>query len=183
MADEVDRLYERLLVLRCQMGEETAFTELVERYGPRLSYYLRQVLNGADRVDDVSQDVWLTIYRKITRLAEPAAFGVWLYRIAHDKAALSTRGQRRHCQVNEAELTDPATEEPMFSVDDAELVHAGLAKLAPELREVLVLRFFEEMNYNEIARATDCPVGTVRSRLHYAKQALRCAVERLNNEH
>jgi RNA polymerase sigma-70 factor (ECF subfamily) len=61
---------------------------------------------------------------------------------------------------------------------DAEQLHHGLALIAPQHREVLVLRFFEEMSYEEIARLTNCTLGTVRSRIHYAKQALKNALER-----
>jgi RNA polymerase sigma-70 factor, ECF subfamily len=64
-------------------------------------------------------------------------------------------------------------------LDDAESVHAALDELAPEHRDVLVLRFLEDMTYEDIARVTGCPIGTVRSRIHYAKRALRCALERM----
>lgn len=181
MADLADRLYEQLLALRCQTGETTAFGEVIERFGPRLRYYLGHIVASPDRVDDVLQEVWLTAFRKVATLVEPAAFGAWLYRIARDKAAFERRKRRREILVDEAALDDRAGEEEEFSAEDAEAIHAGLANLATEQREVLVLRFVEEMNYEEIARVTDLPVGTVRSRLHYAKRALRREIERTNH--
>src|SRR5205085_12653515 len=80
MTDAADRLYERLLVLRCQAGDEAAFAELVGRYGPRLAYYLRKML-GPD-ADDALQEVWLDVVRGVGRLADPGAFPAWLYRVA-----------------------------------------------------------------------------------------------------
>jgi RNA polymerase sigma-70 factor, ECF subfamily len=181
MADLTDRLYERLLVLRCQTGEATAFGEVVERFGPRLRYYLGQMIERRDQVDDLLQEVWLTVFRKVATLKEPAAFAAWLYRIARDKAAFQRRKRRREILVEEADFAACVGDGEEFSADDAEQIHTGLAKLAGEHREVLILRFLEEMNYEEIARVTDCPVGTVRSRLHYAKGALRREIERMNH--
>lgn len=182
MANEVDRLYERVLVLRCQTGDEAAFTEIIERYNPRLRYYLRQMLREASHADDVLQEVWLAVFRKIARLSDPSAFAAWLYRIARSKASLSWRRERRERGAVEVDVADCAAEEVTFSRDEAEQIHAGLAQLEPEQREVLVLRFIEDMSYEEIARITGCPVGTVRSRLHYAKHALRRTMERMNHE-
>src|SRR5436305_674956 len=80
MTDAADRLYERLLVLRCQAGDDAAFAELVGRYGPRLAYYLRKML-GPD-ADDALQEVWLDVVRGVGRLADPGAFPAWLYPVA-----------------------------------------------------------------------------------------------------
>jgi RNA polymerase sigma-70 factor, ECF subfamily len=181
MADLADRLYQRLLVLRCQTGEETAFDEVIERYGPRLRYYLGQMVERQDHVDDILQEVWLTVFRKVATLKEPAAFGAWLYRIARDKASFQRRKRRREILVEEGHFAECASDGEEFCEDDAEQIHVGLAKIGGELREVLILRFLEEMSYEEIARVTDCPVGTVRSRLHYAKCALRREIERMNH--
>ena len=71
----------------------------------------------------------------------------------------------------------PDAEETKVAMD-AEELHRGLGRIPPEQREVLVLRFFEEMSYEEIARVTGCTLGTVRSRIHYAKRALKSALER-----
>ena len=82
MSDPADRIYERLLVLRCQAGDGTAFGELVERYGPRLRYFLRKMLRDAGAAEDALQEVWLDVYRAMPRLADPGAFPAWLYRVA-----------------------------------------------------------------------------------------------------
>jgi RNA polymerase sigma-70 factor, ECF subfamily len=181
MADLTDRLYERLLVLRCQTGDAAAFSEIIERYRPRLRYYLGQMVERQDEVDDVLQEIWLAVFRKIGALAEPAAFGAWLYRIAHGKASLSLRKRQREIRLEQSDFPDGADGDE-FSAEDAEQIHVALAKLDGLHREVLILRFVEEMNYEQLARVTDCPVGTVRSRLHYAKCALRREIERMNSD-
>jgi RNA polymerase sigma-70 factor (ECF subfamily) len=180
MDDITDRIYEGLLVVRCKTGDESAFGELVARYGPRLHYFLRKMVGPA--AEDVAQDVWCDVYRGVPRLAEPAAFPAWFYRIARDRAYRVIR--RRHhatCPIEDAgEIT--RDREVAFTAEDAAAVHAALDKLAPEHREVLVLRFLEEMGYDEIARVVGCPVGTVRSRLHYAKAALAAVIERASDD-
>jgi RNA polymerase sigma-70 factor, ECF subfamily len=181
MADLTDRLYERLLILRCQTGEETAFAEVIERYGPRLRYYLGRIVERSAPIDDVLQEVWLTAFRTVSRLRDPAAFTAWLYRIARNKASLELRRRCRERLVGERDLADCTAEGDEFSAADAEQIHVGLGKLAVEYREVLVLRFLEEMTYEQIAQVTDCPVGTVSSRVHYAKCALRREIERMNH--
>src|SRR4051812_32866893 len=94
MSDPVERLYERLLVLRCQTGDETAFAELVARYAPRVGYYLKKLLAGLDGADDLLQEVWLDVFRNVPRLRDPAAFPAWLYRIARDRAFRTLRKKR-----------------------------------------------------------------------------------------
>jgi RNA polymerase sigma-70 factor (ECF subfamily) len=180
MTDTTDRLYERVLVLRCQAGDEAAFTELVESYQPRLRYYLRKMLGEAHRAEDALQDVWLAVFRAVPRLTDAGAFRAWLYRIARDQAFRELRQRRPpHQALEEADLIE-SEEEESFSAEDAERIHMALGELAPEHREVTVLRYIEGMTYDEIARVAGCPVGTVRSRLHYARRALRGLLERTN---
>jgi RNA polymerase sigma-70 factor (ECF subfamily) len=179
MSDAADRLYERVLVLRCQTGDEAAFAELVGRYGPRLRYYLGKVLGRAAAADDLLQEVWLAVFRGLGQLNAPAAFAAWLYRIARDRACRHLR--RRPPPVPlEDEPADPGPDEDEFSAEDAEQIHAALDRLPAGQREVLVLRFLEGMAYEDIARVAGCNLGTVRSRLHYAKRALRRLLERTN---
>jgi len=173
MTGPLDRIYERVLVLRCQAGDEAAFAELVARYAPRLRYYLRRLLDGEP--DDVMQEVWLDVFRGLPRLADAGAFPAWLYRVARDRALRSLRG-RRPVALPDGDWPDEPDEG--LAAEDAAAVHAAMAELPPEQREVLVLRFVEEMPYDDIARVIDAPLGTVRSRLHYAKLALRRVLER-----
>lgn len=177
MADAVERLHEQLLVLRCQAGDEGAFEELVARYHPRLRYYLRRILSRPDHADDVFQEVWLAVFRALPRLADPAALAAWLYRIARDKAAVQWRARPPERLLEVSDLVEEPSQNNEFCQEDAQEVHASLEQLGPEQREVLVLRFLEDMTYEQIAKVTGCPIGTVRSRLYYAKSALRQAIE------
>lgn len=178
MTNSADRLHERVVVLRCQAGDDAAFEELVGIYSRRLRYYLRKMLREANRVEDVLQDVWLQVLRGLPKLADPGALPTWLYRIARDRAYGELRKARHNLRpLEEAELIDENGGD--IRLEDAECVHIALDALAPEHREVLVLRFLEDMTYENIAQVTGCPVGTVRSRIHYAKRALRCALERM----
>jgi RNA polymerase sigma-70 factor (ECF subfamily) len=168
-------------VLRCQTGDGDAFAELVQRYDRRLRYYLRKMLQNTNRLDDVAQEVWLDVFRSLSRLAEPGAFCAWFYRVAHAQVCREFRKRRVLCRpLEEAELTVSNGEADDFSAEDAAGVHRALDELEPEHREALVLRFLEEMSYEDMARVTGCPLGTVRSRLHYAKRALRRALESMN---
>ena len=176
----LDRLYQRLLVLRCQTGDAAAFEEIVATYTPRLRVYLRQMLApDAHAADDALQDVWFDVFRNIGRLEDVAAFPAWLYRIARDRAyrLLRRRGVRVAAPINDA-ADVPANEIDTPDADDVRLVHASLDRLPHEQREVLLLRFVEDLSYDQIAAAVGCGVGTVRSRLHYAKRALRADLER-----
>jgi RNA polymerase sigma-70 factor (ECF subfamily) len=173
MTDAIERLYEQVLVLRCQAGDQSAFEELVLRYAPRLAYFLRRML-GPDRADDVLQEVWVAAFRGLARLAAPAAFSTWLYRIARDRAyrELRTTGRANYVPLEE-DPVDVVDDEPAFSADDAQRIHQCLNLLSPEHREVLTLRFIEDMSYDEIASVVGGKVGTIRSWIYYAKQALR----------
>src|SRR5262249_39423252 len=157
------------------------FAELVERYGPRLRYFVRKLLAGpAADVEDVLQEVWLDVFRGVARLAAPAAFRTWLYRVARDRTLRTLRRRRPPPKPPPDEAPGADDENDEFTAEDAARVHAALDGLAPEHREVLVLRFLEAMDYEEIARVVGCQLGTVRSRLHYAKRALRRRLERTN---
>jgi RNA polymerase sigma-70 factor (ECF subfamily) len=177
--ENADRLYERLLVLRCQAGDEEAFAKLVERYQPGLRYYLGKMLFGVREPDDVLQDVWLDMFRSIARLIEPDAFRAWLYQVARARALKSLRRRRLNFEpLDEVPSTDIDPETEAFAAEEAQAVNRALDELPATQREVLVLRYVEGMSYEEIARVVACEVGTVRSRLHYAKRAVRIQLEK-----
>jgi RNA polymerase sigma-70 factor (ECF subfamily) len=179
MSDPAERIYERLLVVRLQAGDEAAFVELAEQYSPRLRYYLRKMLGDPDGADDALQEVWLDVFRGASQLADPAAFPAWIYRIARDRACRELRRvSRSPRELGDEEPLEASTDnETEFSPEDAARIHAALDELPPEQREALVLRFLESMSYEAIADVVGCPVGTVRSRIHYAKRALRRLLE------
>src|SRR4051794_1639085 len=95
MTDAADRLYERILVVRAQAGDEAAFAELVGRYSLRLRYFLRKMLGHAQAAEDVLQEVWFDVFRSLPRLVDAAAFPAWLYRIARNRACGELRKANR----------------------------------------------------------------------------------------
>jgi RNA polymerase sigma-70 factor (ECF subfamily) len=180
MIENAERLYERLLVLRCQAGDEEAFAELVEQYQPGLRYYLRRMLYGVCDADDVLQEVWLDVFRSIAKLVDAAAFRAWLYQVARARALKQFRKRRLNFQpLEEAEAADAARNTETLTAEAAKIIHEAIDKLPAAQREVVVLRYIENMSYEEIARIVDCQVGTVRSRLHYAKQTLRTQLNKV----
>lgn len=174
MTDAADRLYEQVLVLRCQAGDHGAFAELVQRYHARLGYYLRRLLGNGALAEDVLQNVWFAVFRQLARLEQPRAVSVWLYRIARNAALAELRKTPGWSELTaEPPAPDAEPDEPEFSAEDAARIHAALDRLRPEHKEVLTLRFLEDMSYEQIAEIVRCPLGTVRSRIYYAKRALR----------
>jgi RNA polymerase sigma-70 factor (ECF subfamily) len=179
--DPADRLYESVLVLRCQTGDERAFVEIVGRYHCRLRSFLRQMLRDEHAAEDVLQDVWLDVFRKIHTLRDAGAFVGWLFQVARGRAygVLRKRGGIRTVPLEPEQEHDFAAEpEPKGEPDEAAVVNASFEVLPHEQREVILLRFMEGMSYEQIATAVGCEVGTVRSRLHYGKRALRRELER-----
>jgi RNA polymerase sigma-70 factor, ECF subfamily len=182
MDDLADDVYRRLLVLRCQVGDRGAFQELVRQCQPRISRYLHKLLPGETSVDDLIQEVWLDVLRSIGRLNDPAAFLPWLYRIAHNRAfeMLRRRQRRPATAIEELDAIETTTDESDFTFEDRQAVHAAIDQLTPEHREVLLLRFMEDLSYEEIAKVTGTQLGTIRSRLHHAKRALRRILEKVD---
>lgn len=182
MSDAAARLHARVLVLRCQAGDESAFMELVEHYHARLHSYLSTLLRQADRVDDALQEVWFDVFRSVPQLEDPSTFSAWVYRIAHNRAMRELRKRRPlHVPLEGNELFEETDDNTINLEVNAVRVHAALNQLAPEHSEVLLLRFMHDMSYEDIASVTGCQIGTVRSRIHYAKCALRRALEGLTD--
>jgi RNA polymerase sigma-70 factor (ECF subfamily) len=178
MIDWADRIYRRLLVVRCQVGDTGAFEELVAQCQPRLRAFLAKMLPGNPNVEDVAQEVWIDVLRNLGSLSDPGAFVTWFYRIAHHRAFWMLRQNRRPtASLNDVEPADESGEAEQFTAEEAKAVHAAMDRLPPEYREALLLRFMEEMSYEQIAVIAECPVGTVRSRIHNAKRALRRIIE------
>ncbi len=177
MASALESLYERTLVIRSQLGDEAAFEELLHRHGPRLLLFTQRMLQSSpESVADVVQETWVAIYRAVPRLLDASKFRPWAFRIARDRIYREDRRRRRSAQtVEEAHVAGVAGPVDPDSAIDREAVRHCLDLISPEQREALVLRFFEDMSYEEIAAITASSVGTVRSRIHYGKAALKQA--------
>lgn len=181
-ATDKESLRIRLVVTRCQVGDENAFRSLYGIFSEKTQRYLTTVLD-ADLAADVHQEVWITVYRQIAGLANPGGFRTWLYRITRNRAVDALRRVARQNELlgapmEEAEATAPVGDDAAREVELTETVARALAELTPAHREVIVLAYWEEMPYEEIALIAGCPVGTVRSRLHHAKENMRRALAR-----
>jgi RNA polymerase sigma-70 factor (ECF subfamily) len=146
-------------------------------FNPALGYYIRRLLGKEHLAADVQQEIWFSVVRNLPRLKNPEAFAVWIYRIAHSK--VMNHLLRGNSSLPLDENDDYAADEPEdFTPADAARIHAGLDQLSPIHREVLLLRFMEDLSYEQIAEIAGCSVGTVRSRLHNAKRDLRHILEK-----
>jgi RNA polymerase sigma-70 factor, ECF subfamily len=174
--DNWQEFSERMTVLRAQSGDRDAFNELVNLYEGRLMYYVRRMIPDAHRARDIFQEVWLDVFLKLGQLRSPEAFRVWLYRLAHDRAARHVRRKLVEANYQErasSEAQDVDSWNELKLLENCELVHAAIEKLSVLHREVVTLRFLEEMNIKEIAEVVNCNEGTAKSRLHNAKSDLR----------
>ncbi len=172
------KLIEQLLLLRCQIGDKDAFAELIERYERPLRYFINRLLDNSELTEDIFQDTWLTVIRRIYGLREIDAFPAWLYRIARNKVYQQLRKKRNVSRLDENIAVEDNAEDDDFSGEDAAKVHRCLKELPPEYREVLMLRFLEQMSYQQISQVLNCKLGTVRSRIYYAKIALKKELEK-----
>lgn len=172
------KLAEEVLLLRCQVGDKNALTQLIERYQRPLRYFISRLLDDSELTEDIFQDTWLTVIRRLHGLREPDAFSTWLYRIARNKVYHQLRKKKVWSELSEDIAVPNENEDDIVSLEDAAKVHTGLKELRPEHKEVLMLRFLEQMSYQQIAEVLDCNLGTVRSRLYYAKLALKKELEK-----
>jgi RNA polymerase sigma-70 factor, ECF subfamily len=175
----LDRCEETLWVIRARDGGAEAFDRLMARHERPLFYYLRRFIGRTETALDAHQEVWLEVFRGLRRLHAPEAFRAWLYRIAHDKAVRFIRREIRDEQIIEPldEIHHDVYVEPRFACD-AEAIHRGLDRLPALQREVLTLYYLQDLSQDEMAIALGCPVGTIKSRLHHARIALRSLLER-----
>ncbi|MCG6158379.1 RNA polymerase sigma factor [Rubinisphaera margarita] len=175
MNEHDEALTEKLRVMQAQARDEVAFQWLVQQYERRLLYYLHRFTKPAEAAD-LLQDVWLRVYMKLPDLRAPEAFRVWLYKIAHDVAVNQIRKKsRREAAAFQRVDETTVSAEPVDDVElleNIELVHRALQELSVPHREILTLRFLEDLELNEIASVISCSLGTVKSRLHYARAAL-----------
>jgi RNA polymerase sigma-70 factor (ECF subfamily) len=181
-----DREIDRLLVERAQRGDKQAFGLLVDKYQRKLARLLSRFIRDPAEVEDVTQEAFIKAYRALPAFRGDSAFYTWLYRIGINTAKnyLMALGRRAptstEVEAEEAEgfeegeqLRDINTPESLLlSNEIAETVNATIEKLPEELRRAIQMRELEGMSYEDIAQAMDCPIGTVRSRIFRAREAI-----------
>jgi len=167
-------------VLRCSRGDSRAFRELVGIFERRLLYYLRRLSNDEQEAWDILQQVWLKVIRNIRSIKNPRKFKSWLYTVAHrtaaDRIEALVKGKNRREESYPDEIANANSDWEHF--EKADLVHYGLCKLSVDQREILTFFFLEKFSVAEIADILKMPDGTVKSRLHRARNALRSVLIR-----
>jgi RNA polymerase sigma-70 factor (ECF subfamily) len=163
------------LVARFQRGDEDAFDELVEKHRRRV-YSLVCRLACPAEADDLAQEVFIAAYKALPNFRGDSAFSTWLYRIAVHVCSHHLRKRRLDTtDLDEEHLDLDRDHDPERSAISSELterVRDAVGKLPYKLRLVVVLRDLHGLSYEEMAQVLGCPIGTVRSRLHYASQRL-----------
>jgi RNA polymerase sigma-70 factor (ECF subfamily) len=185
MPEDVVNTNDLAIIRRCRSGDGEAFGELVLRYQDRLFGTLVHLLGSLEDARDAAQDAFVLAFQKLDSFRGESAFYSWLFRIAYN-AAMTRRRKDRHNQhasvetARERHGSEPVDERASSDPGDAlhreerqQLVRRALGELAEEYRTALVLKEMDGLQYDEIARIVNCPIGTVRSRIHRARQELR----------
>ncbi len=167
-------------VRRLQRGETDAFEILVRRHEKTIFNLVYRMLGDYDEAAEVSQEVFLSAFRAVGQFRGDANFSTWLYRIAlnHSSTRRKSLGarQQRIVPIESADLLSdpqPGPPETLEKKQIRERVQHALSQLDPEDAKVLLLRDLQDIPYDEVARVLEIPVGTVKSRLHRARQALK----------
>ncbi len=180
-----DRATDQGLVERVQQGDKKAFDLLVLKYQLRVSKLVARFLRNASDVPDVVQEAFIKAYRALPNFRGDSAFYTWLYRIAINTAknhlvSVSRKASTGGLDVQEAEdygasewLKEYSSPEREALATELEtVVHQAMTDLPPDLREAITLREIEGLSYEDIAQIMDCPIGTVRSRIFRAREAI-----------
>jgi RNA polymerase sigma-70 factor (ECF subfamily) len=181
----VERSVDQQLVVRVQKGDKAAFDLLVRKYQHRIAKLVSRYVHDRAEVEDVTQEAFIKAYRAIKGFRGESAFYTWLYRIAINTAKnyLVAQGRRpltADMDTEEAEAVDIGTnlrdattpERHLLAEEIGRTVERVLSALPEDLRTAITLREIDGLSYEEIAEIMDCPIGTVRSRIFRAREAI-----------
>ena len=173
------------LVKRAQKGDKTAFNALVTKYQIKVVNLVTRYVKDNDEAQDVAQEAFIKAYRGINKFRGDSAFYTWLYRIAINSAKNYLVSQSRKTpayavDVEDAEYMESATALKEFSTPEGQMltdeiettVYNAIKELPEDLKTAITLRELEGMSYDEIADVMQCPIGTVRSRIFRAREAI-----------
>ena len=170
---------DKALVIQCQQGDSGSFRYLYQRYQPKVRSTLYQ-LCGNNRLDDLVQEVFLRVWKSLPKLRETAYFSTWLYRITWNVATDERRQFAKYgasvaedLTEVEARLSRPQDSPNLMQLHYQDVIQRGLQSLSLDHRAVLVLHDLEDLPQKEVAEILHLPTGTVKSRLFYARQAIR----------
>jgi RNA polymerase sigma-70 factor, ECF subfamily len=181
VTDGLGTLSDETLMGRYRDGDPAAFEELYRRHRARLHRFVARMIPR--EADEVFQEVWLAVVKGRSRYVPEARFVTWLFTIAHHRAATRWRTAGRSAEVSGEDSNDLVPDQgadPLTALANQELGQAlqiAIAQLPPPQREAFLMQAEGELNLSEIAEATGTSRETVKSRLRYANQRLRCALE------
>lgn len=168
---------ERSLVEQAKRGDREAFTRLAFELSDRLFAVAHRILRDFDSAGDALQVTLLRIWRDLPVLRDPSLVEAWAYRILVRACHDELRKLRRQTPALHLLAVDGSSEDHAISIADREQLDRAFRTLTAEQRAVIVLQYYRDLTLTEIAGVLEVPIGTVRSRLHYAKRALRAAIE------
>ncbi len=185
-----------LLVQRTVAGDQRAFELLVVKYQRRIERLIARMVRDTDLVDDIAQETFIRAYRALHQFRGDAQFYTWLYRIAVNTAKKALVDLRRNPVLTEGAMRGNADEDETSTVEKelisdetpetvlaakeiAETVNAAMEALPDDLRQAVTLREIEGLSYDDIATVMGCPIGTVRSRIFRAREAISAKVKPL----
>jgi RNA polymerase sigma-70 factor (ECF subfamily) len=168
---------DRLLVERAQRGDRDAFAELASAISDRLYSTAQRILRDPDAAGDALQAALVAIWRDLPTLRDPDRFVAWAYRVLVRRCQADRRRARRSLALVDIEPALATTGDVQVSVALHDELERAFRTLTDDQRSVLVLTYYRELTIEEVAEVMGVPPGTVKSRLHYAKQAMRAAVE------
>jgi RNA polymerase sigma-70 factor (ECF subfamily) len=160
--------------------DEKAFEALYGRYSAPVYNYLLRLIHEQDVAEELLQEVFVAVWERAGRFRGQAKVSTWLFRIAHHRAVDWLRKRRPSLLEEDARLPDgDSPEAEAFDIWHIDQLQVALAQLSPDHRAVLELVFFQGLSYREVAQVVDCPVGTVKSRVSYAKRCLNGVLRRM----
>ena len=169
---------ERKLVERAMHGDEAAFDDLIDRVGDQLHSVARRILRDPYLAEDATQRALLDAWRNLPRLRDPDRFEAWLYRLLVNACHAEARHERRQvASLRLLESDEPSVHDSAAHLANQQQLDHAFRRLGIEHRTVVVLIHYLGFTAGEAADAMGTPVGTVRSRLHYALKELRAAIE------
>jgi RNA polymerase sigma-70 factor, ECF subfamily len=172
------------LVERAREGDEVAFTDLLDLDGDRCYGIAYRILRNVEQAQDAVQQAFMLAWRELPRLRDPERFEVWLHRLVVNACYEELRRYRRWAtNVRTLPVDGPGGGDETISVDDRDALERAFRTLSPEHRAVVVLHHYAGLPLASIAEVAGIPVGTVKSRLHYATRTLRdtLAPDRVEN--
>lgn len=177
---------ELLLISRARGGDREAFGALVEQYRDNVYRLAYRMCGNAYDADEAAQEAFVAAWRALPNFRGDAKFSTWLYRLTTNAAIDVMRREKRHQTVGDGEMMELADDadspqETVERTEQQEAVQKALSTLSEEYREVLLLRYMEELDYAEIAEVLQLPSGTVKSRINRAKAALKTALLKSGN--